>query len=110
MSYMCPIPKDTLFTITSGVYSDYEVHGVFRAVKSLNTAMLRIDYLCAHPEQRGVGFRERDFLGWLARQNLIEPVESMEWFLGDRDCHEMSVSSQGGRLAIIRGAKAPAGK
>ena len=54
MKKMIPIPKDALFYISTGEYSDYCVTGVFRALQEIDA-----DSLLARAERLGARFRER---------------------------------------------------
>lgn len=74
------IPKGALMTLTTGAYSDYYVRGVFRALEEIRSDELLAEWLASHPEQReGYEFKDHDFLGWVARKGLLEPVDSFEW-------------------------------
>lgn len=84
MDDMVIIPAGSLLTVTTGVYSDYCVRGVFRATANIDASALRDAWLKEHPEQDGeYTFREAEFLGWAARQGLIEPLDCFEWHLSD---------------------------
>ena len=74
------IPAGSLLTITTGAYSDYTVHGVFRALVNIDSEALRIQWFTEHPEQTE-RYSERLYLGWIARKGLIEPVDCFEWYL-----------------------------
>ena len=88
-SDMLPIPKGMLFTVTKGAYSDYAVHGVFRARQDIDTLSLKSQWLADHPDvydARGESIcNEHTFLAWLAGMNLIEQIQCMEWFLSCYD-------------------------
>lgn len=84
-----PIPKGMLFTVTAGVYSDYGVMGVFRAVADIDVAALVNEYLSEMPRQRKRHqFNEREFLAWLYRRGVLEAVQCMELHLGDYSAPE----------------------
>jgi hypothetical protein len=81
---MIPIPAGALFTITTGDYSDYSIHGVFRALREINADALQETWLTNHPEQRvHYNFREDEFLAWIAREGYMEAVNCFEWHLCD---------------------------
>lgn len=81
---MTPIPAGALFTVTEGEYSDYRIEGVFRATADIDADALLAEWLAAHPEQREpYEFKAGDFLAWVFRKGLFEPVASHEWYLGD---------------------------
>lgn len=87
-----PIPAGHIFTVTTGCYSEYSVHGVFRTIAEVDPDALVAQWLAAHEEQRRPwGFDEAAFLAWVSRQGLIEPVDSLEWHVGDQG--EVSLSS-----------------
>lgn len=76
------IPKGALFTLTTGAYSDYYIRGVFRALKEIHSDDLLAEWFAEHPEQTNAyNFKDYDFLGWVARKGLLEPLDSFEWHL-----------------------------
>jgi hypothetical protein len=91
---MMPIPSGELFIATTGEYSDYGVDGVFRAVQELDTYVLIEQYLNEKPQQREAdSFEKNEFLAWLIRKNLIEPVDCWIWHLSSWGCvSDMSVN------------------
>lgn len=90
---MVIIPAGALFTVSAGAYSDYTVHGVFRALAPIDAEALRTAWLVEHPNEKSdYEFREWAFLSWVTRQGLIDPVTSYEWHLSDYSrSSEMSV-------------------
>ena len=84
MIKIVPIPKGKLLTVSSGIYSDYTVHGIFRATKEIDLEVLRAAYLERNPEQaERYMFREEQFLNELTRDGFLEPLESWEMYLGE---------------------------
>ena len=82
MSKMIPIPKGAIFYVSTGAYSDYTVHGVFRAIEEIDTEALLKTWLEQHPEQaENYHFEAGEFLASLT--HLMEPIDSWEMFLGD---------------------------
>jgi hypothetical protein len=78
------IKSGQLFTVSSGEYSDYQVIGVFQANADFDVKELLEAYLLEFPKQaQRFRFDAQGYLGWCARKNLFEPVESLEWHLGD---------------------------
>jgi len=78
------IPAGATFTVSTGEYSDYSVHGVFRALKDIDPQKLADDWLEKHPDEaRDFGFNESKFLGEAFRAGLFEHVPSFEWHLCD---------------------------
>jgi len=78
------IPAGSLLTVTTGVYSDYSVHGVFKALQDIDANILRAQWFVLHPEQaEGYRFDEDAFLGWLARLNFIEALDCFEFHMSD---------------------------
>ena len=58
------IPAGSTFTVSTGEYSDYSVHGVFRALKEIDPKKLADDWLERYPnEAEGDSFNESKFLG-----------------------------------------------
>jgi hypothetical protein len=89
------IPAGSFFTVTTGEYSDYSVHGVFRALQDIDPRALSKRYLSEHPDQaKEYHFEESQFLGWLAREGVIETVDSYEWHLSNYSTIEMTVSNE----------------
>jgi hypothetical protein len=81
---MRPIPAGSLFTVTTGVYSSYEVTGVFRAAADIDPQALLDEWLEVHPEQKQqFSFIEDRFLAFVFRKGLMEPVDTYEWHLAD---------------------------
>jgi hypothetical protein len=91
ISKMIPIPKGAIFTITTGVYSDYSVHGVFRAKEDIDVETLRDLWIVAHPDQQeDYYFNEIEFLASLS--GILEPIDAFEWHLSNYSCvKEMNV-------------------
>lgn len=86
MNKMMPIPAGSLFTVTAGCYSDYHIHGVFRAIAKIDADQLIVDWLAEHPEQKKpYCFDVSAFLAAIARKGLIESIDCFEWHLGDYD-------------------------
>lgn len=87
-----PIPAGSLLTISTGEYSDYSVWGVFKALDEIDADALRSEYLALHPDQAGrYTFNTTEFVAWVSRKGLLEPVPSFEWHLGTFGVDEMSV-------------------
>jgi hypothetical protein len=79
---MMPIPKGYIFYFSSGEYSDYNVPGVFRALKEINPDYFLERYLSEFPEQREeYSFERYQFINWLLNQDLIESIDHLEWHL-----------------------------
>ena len=87
-SKLLPIPAGTLFTITTGAYSDYIVQGVFRAVKEIDTAAFEAEFNQKFPKKfplsrySSVEDSPESFIGWAAASGAIEPFASWEWSIG----------------------------
>ena len=87
------IPAGTVFTISTGVYSDYIIQGVFRALKLIDANQLKVSWVEAHPDQTGhYDFNESSFIGMLAKEGYMEDIPSMEFHICDYgDVEEMNV-------------------
>lgn len=82
-----PIPAGALFTVTTGEYSDYSVHGVFRALKEIDTESLRDEWIRINPDQgEHYQFDEVKFLAYAAKNGLFEQIECWAWHLGSYGC------------------------
>jgi hypothetical protein len=78
------IPAGSTFTVSTGEYSDYSVHGVFRALKDIDPDKLLAGYLEKHPDEaENYAFNESKFLGEAFRSGLFEHVPSFDWHLCD---------------------------
>lgn len=78
------IPAGVTFTVSTGEYSDYLVHGVFRALKDIDPQKLAENWLQKHPDEaQNYTFNERKFLGEAFRAGLFEHVPSFEWHLSN---------------------------
>jgi hypothetical protein len=78
------IKQGSLLTISTGEYSDYFIQGVFRATKEINVDELTKTYLAENPRQRKeFEFNDSQFLGWVARQGFLEPIDCYEWHLSE---------------------------
>ena len=86
------IPKGMLFTVTSGEYSDYQVHGVFRALEEINADELKAQWI-AMDKSRGepYHFNDTGFIAWIAKSGLLEPVDSLEFFVGAYNMGDVEV-------------------
>jgi hypothetical protein len=55
-----------------------------RATGEIRAGDLYAEWIAAHPAQeQPYAFREDDFLAWVSRKGLIEPIDSFEWHV---DC------------------------
>jgi hypothetical protein len=82
--HMLPIPEKTILVFTSGKYSAYETHGVFRTLRELNPLDLRNDYLRIYPKQsEECEFLAEQFIAWLIREGCLEIIDSFEWHVND---------------------------
>lgn len=96
MQKAIPIPQGALFTITTGCYSDYQVSGVFKALKEIDTDKLKEAWIAVHPEQSARHeFEDAAFLADCVRQGLFEQVECWEWHTETYSSIDFSVSKIG---------------
>lgn len=80
------IPAGMHFTVSTGVYSDYCITGVFVAKVDIDTVALLTEWLAANPDkesEHGYNFDDDAFFAAMAARGLFEPVASMEWHLTD---------------------------
>lgn len=83
---MLPIPKNALFTISTGIYSEYYVLGIFRAIETIELNSIREKYFAAYPRQNeAYNLNAHLFIAWLIRNNIIEPVDCFELHLSDQE-------------------------
>ena len=76
------IKKDDIFLITAGVYSDYTVYGLYRALADFETRVMVGRWLDTLDEPAR-NFQFLAFVHWLVDQGMLENVEMGEWHLGD---------------------------
>lgn len=79
------IKKDTLFIVTSGVYSNYEVVTLCKARQDIDMDSLRTEYLKMYPEEaKEYLFEEFKFTKWLLVDvNIAEELTYAELHLTD---------------------------
>lgn len=75
------IKSGTLLTVSTGEYSDYSVHGVFRALKDITYEDLR-EARKAQPGEYDEYCDIKQIIAFLATQGYIEDVPSLELHLG----------------------------
>ena len=94
---MATIPAGSLFTVSTGEYSDYDVKGVFRAVADIDPNALRDEWIAAHMDQADdYCFDYSAFMGDAVRRGLLEAVPCFEWHQCDYSrADEMSLSGPG---------------
>ena len=75
---------DELVIVSSGDYSDYGLHGVFKVTQTINLEKELADYLATNPEEaKRYGFTERKFLNELTKSGALDQLHYTELFLGD---------------------------
>lgn len=90
MSTPLPIPAGALFTVTAGEYSSYHVRGVFRAKAEIDVERLKERFAEAFPMKpvspnsiyKARSF-EADFLAYVFRLGLLEPLDTWTLHIGD---------------------------
>lgn len=90
------IPEGSLFLLTHGSYSDYEMMTVCRAKIDIDTHELRESYLLRYPKQRsGAYFEESQFIAWvIVEVGVAEEVPCWEWHVSDyHNVSEMSLDT-----------------
>jgi hypothetical protein len=86
MTEMETIPKGSIFTISTGEYSNYCIRGIFKATEDINPNALIASWLAAHPEQKEkYCFQESDFIASLSL--ILEPIDAFEWHLSDDEIY-----------------------
>ena len=77
------ITKGELLTLATGEYSDYSVRGVFRALSDFDPQEQIAKFISENPQDDGDNYYDlSEFIGWVARSGLLEPVDSREWHIG----------------------------
>lgn len=91
------IPKGQTFVLTSGSYSDFEIDGVYRAMRDVALAGEIEDYLAVRPEEdKRYVWRASGFISWLIAGGAIAPVE-LDWWevhMGDYEAEDTEVSDR----------------
>ncbi len=108
MAKMRTIKAGELVMMSAGEYSDYGIHGLFRAKADIDPDTLVAEWLAAHPEQNETyRFREHQFLAEVCKRGLLEDVAAVEWHLGDYGTpREMRLSEVESTVAL-RSRKPP---
>lgn len=84
MSEMRRIKASEIVIVTAGCYSDYGMHGVFRAMADIDPDAAAKAWVTAHPEQaEDYSFNEHQFLTEIYKRGLLVSVDAIEWHLGD---------------------------
>lgn len=90
--------------VSSGAYSDYGIHGIYRLTQDIDPDGLCEQWLEIHPDLRKeYEFDEYDFIAWVLKEHgeAFEQIEAVEWHLGDYgNLERMSVKDQSWGLAI----------
>lgn len=82
-SKMMPIPAGMEFRVASGEYSDFSVISCYKALVEIDTEKVQEDYLKEHPKARKkYNFNPYEFVAWLEKTGLVEPIEQWEWHIG----------------------------
>jgi len=93
MSKHSKIRAGSLFTVSSGEYSDYFIRGVFRALRDIDPEALLREWLKDHPDQaERYSFKDIDFLAWAFRLGAFETVPAFDWHLGSYSSADFSVT------------------
>lgn len=92
--YISKIPVGTVFIATHGVYDDYCVQGVFKAIEDLSKDEISREYLLEYPEQKEeYQFSEYGFLKWLVSKELVEELSICEMNTGYYATMSLSMSN-----------------
>ena len=88
------IKEGTIFAITCGKYSEFEVVTICRASTDFDIFELREEYLSIHPEQReDCLFKEYEFINWvLVVRCLAEELDYWTWHIGKYDSPNFRLS------------------
>ena len=77
------IKKGELITIATGAYSDYSISGVFRVLADFNPQEQMEKFAAETPLEDDDTYRDlSEFIAWISRSGLLEPLESREWHIG----------------------------
>jgi hypothetical protein len=89
------IPKDALFTITSGEYSDYGVQCICRALADIAVDSARDEYLTLFPEQKkDYEFKRSVFINWLINtKKLAAEIPFFEFHIDSYSTEYFAVNS-----------------
>lgn len=101
MSKMRIIKAGEFVMLSSGAYSDYGIHGLYRATADIDPDKLVAEWLGANPDQKEqYSFREDAFVSDAYKRGLLEAMDAVEWHLGDYgSTAEMDVSDVSNRYA-----------
>lgn len=87
------IKKGQMFITSSGVYSDYGVTGVFKALTNINIEGFKNEYLEKYPDQKKeYEFDDDKFINWLTIiKKSAKEVPTIEWHLDDYSSPDFSL-------------------
>lgn len=77
------IKRNTYLVLTGGNYSDYGLHGHYRARRAFDPNEELHAYLATGPEcSKEWGYKNHLFIDYLVEQGFIQPVPALEIFIG----------------------------
>ena len=86
-----------LMTTSTGEYSDYQVNGIFRALKSFDAQALLVKWAESTGREINNGIvrsnrinKNIEFLGWLNKSGYVEDIEYRELHIGSYGDTELS--------------------
>jgi len=98
MNKIKAIPARTIFTITSGEYSDYTTLTTCKSLKDINIKDLQKEYFAIHQKQKeDYEFNESQFIVWLVNEkHYAEEIGFMELHLGPDGYADFELKKKGG--------------
>ena len=83
MKKLRKIIKGETLIVSSGEYSDYMVHGLFKALQDFEPEEFLKEYLELNPEEKErYQFEERKFVAFMSSKGVIEDMPNCEFHLG----------------------------
>ena len=76
------IKKDTIFVLTSGVYDEYHISGLFKALMDIDLEKVTASYKEDDPKPSG---RANDLDEWIVNKKIAERIDAVELHTGDFD-------------------------
>lgn len=82
------IKKGQIILFDEGVYNYYSVLAICKAKVDFDTELVLNEYLEANPAQKErYSFRGYEFVKWLEVKQLIETIETVNWYLSGYGDH-----------------------
>ena len=78
------IPPRKILLISSGIYDDYSISGIYRTLKEIHPDKIMKEWLDTHPEQQQRHyFKSREAIAHLLTNKFLAELPHFEWHTDD---------------------------